>query len=298
MLLYFPGTKKFLAPTLLQDRYPSINPYWGGADALFCKGTTIGSFSTAIAEIKNVPLEDYTQTYDNIESKARLNPGNDTLLIDMRQFYAGYSAAPYRTNFTLGSADDQKEMLKSMVKFGTNSENIVTSDLQNQDFESYSDNKPFILHAVVKSTELLENAGNKLLIKVGEFIGPQEEMYQEKPRQLPVQLAFPHALDRKIDFVIPDGYTVKNIGDLAINRTMADHGDTLACFISSYKLEGNTIKISVQEHYLRISYPLSQFEEFKKVINASADFNKIVLVLEKKYDQRTCCGIIQVNSYF
>ncbi len=36
------------------------------------------------------------------------------------------------------------------------------------------------------------------------------------------------------------------------------------------------------EEYRRVSYPLSQYEDFKKVINASADFNKVVLVLQKK----------------
>jgi hypothetical protein len=35
------------------------------------------------------------------------------------------------------------------------------------------------------------------------------------------------------------------------------------------------------EQYRRIIYPLAEYEDFKKVINASADFNKIVLVLEK-----------------
>ncbi|HZE85826.1 MAG TPA: DUF3857 domain-containing protein, partial [Puia sp.] len=65
-LIYFPATKKFMAPTLLETRYPWINPYWGAHDALFCKGTTIGNFTTAIADVRVVPLEDYTQSYNKI----------------------------------------------------------------------------------------------------------------------------------------------------------------------------------------------------------------------------------------
>ena len=45
---------------------------------------------------------------------------------------------------------------------------------------------------------MVERAGSKILVKVGELIGPQSEMYQEKPRQFPVQLPFPHTLERNI----------------------------------------------------------------------------------------------------
>ena len=48
------------------------------------------------------------------------------------------------------------------------------------------------------------------------------------------------------------------------------------------KVTGNVLDIEVTETYHEILYPLSQFETFKKVINAAADFNKVVLVLEKK----------------
>ena len=40
--------------------------------------------------------------------------------------------------------------------------------------------------------------------------------------------------------------------------------------------------VDVMETYAQLRYELSEFETFKKVINAAADFNKVVLVLEKK----------------
>lgn len=282
-LLYFPSTGKYLAPTLLQMRYPWINPYWGAADGLFLKGTTIGSFTTAIAEIKPIPLEDYQQSFSSIESKVSLNAGKDTLMVDMRQRYGGYSGSTYRADFTLASAEDQKAFLKQMVKFGTNnSENTVSSEVKNADFESYSDNKPFTLHALVKANEMVESAGSKILVKVGELIGPQSEMYQEKPRQFPIQMGYPQTEERNIEFKLPDGYAVKNLKDLLIDVVYTDKGDTIMGFTSTYTLEGNTVKIHVMEQYRRVSLPLSDYEIFKKIINASADFNKIVLVLDKK----------------
>ena len=280
-LLYFPAEKKFLAPTELGARYPWIDPYWGAHDALFCKTTTIGSFTTAIAEIKPVQLEDYAENYSRIDATLQLNSGMDTLLVDMKQRYAGYNALGYREGFTLGNSEEQRQFLKELVKFGTNSENIVSSKIENADFESYGENKPFTLQATVKASELLENAGNKILIKIGEIIGPQVEMYQEKPRQFPIMIAFPHSLERTIELIIPDGYTVKNPDDLTMHGDYMENGQVTMGFSSEYKLEGNRLKVHVMEQYRRVTYPLSEYEDFKKVINASADFNKIVLVLEK-----------------
>ncbi|HZE83767.1 MAG TPA: hypothetical protein VE035_05620, partial [Puia sp.] len=188
----------------------------------------------------------------------------------------------YRAGYSFGTPDEQRAFIKEMVKFGTNSEHIVSSEIENADFESYPDNKPFVLHAVVKANELLENAGSKILVKIGDIIGPQTEMYQEKTRQFPMQVAYTHTLERNIEFTVPDGYIVKNPGDLAIDDVYKENGEVTMGFTSSYKTEGNTIRIQVMEQYRKTFYPLAEYENFKKVINASADFNKIVLILEKK----------------
>ena len=87
---------------------------------------------------------------------------------------------------------------------------------------------------------------------------------------------------RKINFTIPDGYVIKNLDDLKIDHTYQENGQTTMGFTSTYKVEGNVVRITIQEEYRRTYYPLSQFEDFKKVINAAADFNKVALVLEKK----------------
>jgi len=281
-LIYFSAEKKFLAPTETSMRYPWIEPYWGNAYGLFCTGTTIGTFSTAIAEIKPIPLEDYTHSSSNIEAKIELNAAADTLLINTRQLYSGYPAGAYRAIFNYASEEDQRKYLKEFIKFGTNSENIVSSKLENKDFESYTDNKPFVLNATVKASELVEKAGNKVLVKIGEIIGPQVEMYQEKPRQFPMEIPYAHTLQRKIEFTIPDGYVVKNLSELVIKDTYQDNGETTMGFVSGYKQDNNKVIIDILEEYRKTYYPLSQYEVFKKIINAAADFNKIVLVLEKK----------------
>lgn len=280
-LIYFPTLKKFMAPTRIETRFPWIYHNWGGANGLFCKTTTIGNFTTAIADIKPVPLEDYTSTVSNIEAKVSINTSTDTAEIDIKQIHSGYEAPPFKASFTFGSEEEQKAFIKELVKFGTNSEHVISTKLENTDFESYNENKPFILNAKVKASELVERAGNKLLVKIGEIIGPQVEMYQDKPRQLPIEIEFPHILERKIDFIIPAGYRVKNLDDLILNNVYKENGEITMGFASSYVVEGNVVKIHVTEEYRKINYPISQYEDFKKIINTAADFNKIALVLEK-----------------
>ena len=53
-------------------------------------------------------------------------------------------------------------------------------------------------------------------------------------------------------------------------------------FVCTYELKGNVLKVIIDEQYNRFFYPLKNYEAFKKIINSSADFNKLVLVLDKK----------------
>ena len=71
---------------------------------------------------------------------------------------------------------------------------------------------------------------------------------------------------------------------MALNMNVEYKKDNVVTmgFVSTYKIENNVLKVHILETYHELKYPLDEFETFKKVINASADFNKIVLLLEKK----------------
>jgi len=281
-LFYFPAEKKYFAPTRIDLRYPWFSPLWGGMNALFCKHTSLGNFSTALAEIRAVDLEGYNESRNDIESRLEFEGGLDSLLVDSRQIYQGYSSIGLRDEFNFANEEQKRALLKELVKMVSNSEHIVFSEILNPEFENLNTNKPLIIHAKTKSDELLEKAGNKLLIKIGMAIGPQVEMYQEKPRQMPVNVDFPHVEERKIDLVIPEGYKLKNPEDLKMEQTFSENGEITMGFVSSYETKGNVLSIHILEQYRKLYYPLSQFDAYRKIINASSDFNKVVLVLEKK----------------
>lgn len=280
-LIYFPGLQKFIAPAMSDLRYPWIAPNWGGTLGVFCKPTTIGNFTSAIGYVKQIGLEPASSTQINIEAEAELNASLDTLVLDSRQTHTGYSASVYRRIFNYNSNEDQKEIIKDMVRQNLGTERILMSKIENKEFQKITENKPFVFATTVQAPGMVEKAGNRVLIKVGEIIGPQVEMYQEKSRKMPVELNYPHVMARKITIRIPGGYRVKNTDDLKLSSVVKEDNEVTMGFESDVTVNGNVITVNILEQYNRIVYPLTQYEAFKKIINAAADFNKVVLVLEK-----------------
>jgi hypothetical protein len=283
VVFFFPSTAKYLSPASVELRYPYIPANFTNGTALFLKTTTIGTFRTAVPSFNKIEMEPFESHAINMDVKIRLNPTNDTLMIQCKQILKGYGATPYRPIYSFLPKDKQDDLNKQIIQAvgNSNSADISNISVENAELNNYFYNKPLIISGTVKNTNLLENAGKKILFKIGEIIGEQTQMYQEKPRKLPVELEFPHVLDRNIEFEIPKGYTIKNPDDLKMNVLFKDGDQTTMGFTSNYKIEGNILKVQISEIYRLVYYPISQFENFKKVINASADFNKITLVLQE-----------------
>ena len=282
VLLFFPQTGKYISCSTGELRYPFIPYEFASTRGLFLKGTVIGDFKTAIGSFGNIPIEGFDQNAINLESDVYFDSELDTTYLQSKQIFKGYGATVYRPIYNYLTTDKQAEANKEIIKSISGSDDISNIKIENSAFTDYFDDKPLIISADIKSTELTEKAGNKILIKIGAVIGAQTEMYQEKPRVLPVELPFAHMLDRKIVLHIPKGFSIKNPDDLNINVQYKEDGIVTMGFVSSYTINDDLLTVSIDETYHKIKYPLSLFEEFKKVINASADFNKVVLVLEKK----------------
>jgi hypothetical protein len=282
MILYLTDQKKYISPTRSEYRYPWIAPEWGNQLGVHCKVVVKEGQKTVMADVRNIDLLDYKLTSHNMESRIRIFPVKDSVVVDSKQIFTGYTAAIYRSAFNFTSPEQQKTILKEMVKFGTNSETILSSKMENSDFDTYAKNKPFVINASVKANELMEKAGNKILLKIGDIIGPQVEMYQEKPRVFPIEIVFPHVLYRDITVEIPEGYVAKNLESLKVSQAYPATGEPTMFFTSNYELKGNILTITIREEYRLADYPMDQFQPFIKVINAAADFNKAVILLEKQ----------------
>ena len=108
------------------------------------------------------------------------------------------------------------------------------------------------------------------------------EMYQEEERKFPVEQSFNRFYHRIIEFEVPKGYKVSNLESLKFDIVYEEDGEKVMAFESDYTLEGNLLKVVCDEYYTQNILPVELFEEYRKVINAAADFNKVVLYLEKE----------------
>jgi hypothetical protein len=141
---------------------------------------------------------------------------------------------------------------------------------------------PIIWDLDITANSLVENAGNDIIVKIGETIGTQSELYQPTTRKLPIDVGVLRNYYRKIIFNIPDGYVVTNPTDLNMNIEMLNNGKTSCIFTSEAEVTNNQLIIISTEYYSESKYPVGRYEEFRRVINASADFNKKTILLKKK----------------
>ncbi len=124
-------------------------------------------------------------------------------------------------------------------------------------------------------------AGQKILFKVGELIGPQSELYSDEDRHYDIVNDNNRGYDREIDVEIPKEYHFNNINSLKMNVNYQDEKSIPFSFVSNYQLNESKLRIEVKEFYKNIFAPRARYEDFRKVVNAAADFNKIVLIIEK-----------------
>jgi hypothetical protein len=143
--------------------------------------------------------------------------------------------------------------------------------------------KPFIIESQLESASLLDKAGPRYLFKIGTLLGPQTELYQKEERQFDVENDNNRRYHRTIRFDVPAGYTVRNLKDLNVDvKAGGDAAKPDFDFRSSYVQEGQTVTVTVSENYRQVRWPKADFEAFRAVVNAAANFNKVVLVLDKK----------------
>ncbi len=282
MVLYINATDKFLDPVNLGTRYPIINADWAGTKGLFVKETSLGTIKSALASFDTIPLLPYESNYSNIDVQLQFNKTVDTLIINSKQMLLGYSASGYRPAFAYLEKDKQDDFVKDIIKSVAKSDSITNIKVENKEMLSGFKNLPLNIYGTIKTVEIMENAGKNILVKIGEVIGTQAQMYQENKRKLPIMLSYPHALDRTIRFTIPNGYRIKNANDLTFNVTDKNSsGIETMGFISNYSLKEQELTVNLHEFYKSIYYHINMIDIFKNVINAAADFNKVVLVLEK-----------------
>lgn len=177
--------------------------------------------------------------------------------------------------------EDKEELIEGFAKNLNESVTINKTNLENGKSELFG-KAPLVFNVDFTSDAFVEKAGNKYLFKVGELIGRQMELYQEKERVLTLENEFRRTYERTINVTIPNGYTIVNLDDITIENEYVDKGETVLSFKSFYEMDGNVLKITADEYYKINRIPLNIYEDYRRVINSAADFNKVTLVLVKE----------------
>lgn len=280
-LFYFPETGKFIAPDRFEYRYDLIPWELTANKGLFVKKTVLGDFRTGIGKVKEIPVQGYDKSYHNINATAVIPGDFGAVELELEYISMGHYGVFIQPYYNLLD-DEIKEnfITDNFTQYFPEGE-IESWSVENGEAK-YVGKEPLIQHYSATTTDLIDKAGNKYLFKVGKLIGPQVEMYSETERTLPVSDSYKRAFDRELTIRIPEGYAIRNIDDLLVREAYVVDGVEQLLFESKYELDGNTLTVTIHEYYDRIAYSVDEFEDYRRVVNSAADFEKIVLVLEEE----------------
>ncbi|MDT8415702.1 MAG: DUF3857 domain-containing protein [Flavobacteriaceae bacterium] len=282
-LLYFPEFKSFTHPHELEARL-GFPPYeLTDTYGLFVKEVTVGSFASGVGEVRYIDAVVAEKTTDNIDAKIVFNPDDlSSLTIDYRREFTGYSASVFQPYLGLISQEQKDEIYQNILD-NSLSQNIEVENLkiENEGLNDFGVH-PFVLQAKVNTDDFVDKAGNRYIFKIGQLIGLQVEMYEDKLREQTLEADFQRTYFRTLTFDIPEGFQIQNLDDINIDESFSENGKTLMYFKSSYAIEGNTVTVTANEQYNQNIIDLSLYESYRKVINSAADFNKVKLVLTPK----------------
>lgn len=280
VLLYFPDLDMYLHPTFVDERLPIIPYGLAHTPGLFIKEKEFGGAKMGIAKVDFIKISDLTRDTMNITIDLSKDPENPVVTSDI--IFNGYAAIGFQPIKDYAQPDQYKDILKNIAKnYSIEADEYLTLKTQNDGLINVG-KKPFILNMKFNSPELVQKAGNNYLVKVGETIGRQSELYDKKERKIPIEIHYPHYYNRKITLILPDGYKVSNPDETKMYYETIVDGEKAAVFDSHYKQDNNTFIIDNDEYYKLIDYPLEVYKPYREVINAAADFNKIVLVLKNE----------------
>ena len=280
LLFYFPTIKKYLTPTEIEYRIPLFPNTIANNNGLFIKEKIFAGVAMGIGEIKFIEIPGNDISHDIMNITVDFTQDIENPLVTSNLTFGGYSGLNFQPIKDFASADQYKAFLKSLAENYTAETEYKSLKAENDGTE-FIGKKPFVLNVTFDGKDLTQKAGENYLFSVGETIGKQMEFYQENKRALPVEIDYPHLYTRNIKIILPKGATVKNLDKFVMDYKTIVNGKPEAGFISKYTKNGDEILVENTEFYNIINYPLDKFEDYKAVINAAADFNKIVIIVTK-----------------
>jgi hypothetical protein len=280
-LIYFPELNELIQPENIIYRL-GINPSaYQGSYGLFLHPLSYGEKQKTLTyEVRQLPTDPYEKNADTMIVKLSLNLSELNLNASIYRAFYGEWAASIQAFWGFMNEEKHQNMISEIFNMGNQNTTINSYKILHEHPSDIAVN-PLRWNVELTANSLVDRAGNDLIVKIGETIGEQSELYQETMRKLPIVVGKIHNYYRKLILDIPDGYTVSNLADLTMNVEMQNNGKVSCCFTSWYEVSGNKLAVYSREYYTEKGYPADRFEAFRKVINAAADFNKKTIILSK-----------------
>jgi hypothetical protein len=282
-LFYFPASKKYLSPSKFGTRFGFPPPYYMDNYGLFVTGYNINGKRKAFSEVKYIEGITASSSTDEMVINVYFNKedfSQNTITLERK--LNGYYAMNIQPFMNLIPANRKNEVIDETFAQNTDKNAKVLKRVLINEDPSLFGVKPFVVKFDISSEYFVEKAGNKYLFKLGDLIGPQMEMYQEKKRILPLEAEFNRSYYRTIKIHIPEGYKISNLDDITIKNSYTAKGKEVFIFDSYYTLDSNILTVTADEHYRESIVAPEIFEAYRTVINSAADFNKVTLILEPK----------------
>ncbi len=281
-LIYFPGSKMYMSPTDDSSRIGFPPAYLTDNYGLYIKEMTVGNLTSGVGKIGYIQPVKAEKTFDEMHVNVTFDPDDLAITeVKLDRQLNGYYSMYIHPYMHLIKEEDKKEILEGFaLRLDENAE-ILEKEVRNGDPKLFGI-KPLQFVLQFRSEAFIERAGNKYLFKIGEIIGQQIQLYQEKQRVLPMETEFQRSYYRTITVEIPEGYKIANPDDLIIDNVFSNNKqEKILVFQSSYTIENNILTIKADEHYRQNFIETEIYEQYRTVINSAADFNKITLILEE-----------------
>ena len=279
LMIYFPNIDMLLAPDEELFRLGLVPDSWTAENGLFIKTVKVGDMHTGLGKVKFIEPIKAEQTHDNMDVTVDFSDISEPIVKFKREL-SGYTSVYFQGVYNLIDADNKKELDESLIMFADSKGEVLKYSVSGIEPEDVGVN-PVVYEGELKTSSLIEKAGNRYLFNIGNLIGAQHEMYREEERKTNIEHSHNMVYHRVIRFEIPDGYELKGLEKLKINEVYPLDKPTIR-FTSDYTVNGNMVEITVVERYDKVFFPKEEIDGFRNIINAAANFNKIALFLVKK----------------
>ncbi|HPE39737.1 MAG TPA: DUF3857 domain-containing protein [Bacteroidales bacterium] len=280
-LFHFPEYNYYISPSHYSYRNGLIPYHLTGNGAIYLERVLFNDEQIYIHSFVHIPEGIHEAGIDQLYLTLKIDPNTPALLGSIERKMGSYHVHYIQANFNAFQVEDREQMIELFLTLNSESTFIKDEQFYNIDSKDIGI-EPLVIKGSLTNSEWIQKNGTGLDLFIGKMIGNQDRLPSDQPRFLPVEKEFANSYERVIQLQIPDGYHAGDLSKLNIEIYDTDESSkATAGFISSYKIEGKTITITVKEFYNKLYYPVEEFPLYEKVANSAADFNKIVIQLLK-----------------